>query len=260
MAFSTKKTQYFAITAASNEGEYWEESKRPLACLLFLLPLLGLYEWGVVRYGGNHPESVRNGADYWMRSWLRQAGLAFELLLPCLVLMSLLGWHLASRQPWRIARETIAGMFAESLLCAFCLVVIGQLTDLVFQRISTPALTMSASGPSRTSIAVTYVGAGIYEEVMFRLCLLPLCFVAFRAMRLKTGWAAFLAMLTSSLVFSLAHYIGEAGEPFELFTFAFRTIAGLFFAALFVARGFGITVGCHAAYDLLVGLLMDFSR
>jgi hypothetical protein len=41
-----------------------------------------------------------------------------------------------------------------------------------------------------------------------------------------------------------------------LFSFVFRATAGVFFAGLFVVRGFGITVGSHAAYDLLVGILI----
>jgi membrane protease YdiL (CAAX protease family) len=106
-------------------------------------------------------------------------------------------------------------------------------------------------------LAVTYIGAGIYEEVLFRLCLLPLCFGFFRLARLEKNWAAVLAILSTSLAFSLAHYVGATGEPFQLFSFAFRTLAGLVFAALFVLRGFGISVGCHAAYDLLVGVMLQ---
>ena len=65
-----------------------------------------------------------------------------------------------------------------------------------------------------------------------------------------------LAVVSTSLLFSLAHHVGPTGEALRLFPFTFRTLAGLFFAGLFVVRGFGITVGTHAAYDLLVGLLM----
>jgi hypothetical protein len=36
--------------------------------------------------------------------------------------------------------------------------------------------------------------------------------------------------------------------------FVFRTCAGLFFTFLFVARGFGVAVGAHAGYDVLVGV------
>ena len=78
-------------------------------------------------------------------------------------------------------------------------------------------------------------------------------------MRLSRPRALAVAVLTTSLAFSLAHYVGPAAEAFDLFTFTFRTIAGAFFAVLFVTRGFGVAVGTHAAYDLLVGILLNSS-
>jgi hypothetical protein len=64
------------------------------------------------------------------------------------------------------------------------------------------------------------------------------------------------AILFTSVLFSTAHYIGPGADQFTTFSFLFRAIAGAFFAALFVLRGFGITAGCHAAYDILVGILL----
>ncbi|MCA9005993.1 MAG: CPBP family intramembrane metalloprotease, partial [Planctomycetaceae bacterium] len=59
---------------ALTESSYWCEARQPLVCLVFLAPLLLIYEWGVLSMGGNQPELLRNGADYWMRSWLSQLG------------------------------------------------------------------------------------------------------------------------------------------------------------------------------------------
>jgi len=61
--------------------------------------------------------------------------------------------------------------------------------------------------------------------------------------------------VASSLLFSAAHYVGPLGERFELYSFTFRTLAGMFFAVLFIVRGFGIAAGTHAVYDVLVGLI-----
>ena len=60
--------------------------------------------------------------------------------------------------------------------------------------------------------------------------------------------------LLTSIVFAGAHHIGPMGEPFLWYTFLFRMTAGIFFAALFVYRGFGVAAGTHAMYDVLVGL------
>ena len=65
-------------------------------------------------------------------------------------------------------------------------------------------------------------------------------------------WSA-LAVTGSALLFSIAHHAGAPGEAFTWYAFSFRWLAGIYFAWVFVVRGFGIAVGTHTAYDLLVG-------
>ncbi len=105
--------------------------------------------------------------------------------------------------------------------------------------------------------ALTFVGAGIYEEVLFRLLLLPACYTVFRILQAGPRASPGLAVLATSLMFALAHYIGPAGDALVPYTFCFRTLAGVYFAVLFLQRGFGITVGAHAAYDLIVGVMWE---
>jgi membrane protease YdiL (CAAX protease family) len=102
---------------------------------------------------------------------------------------------------------------------------------------------------------VGYCGAGLYEEVLFRLLMLPIAVWAFERLGCSTIAAGLWAILLSSLLFSAAHYIGPLGDSFAVYSFTFRAVAGLFFAILFLLRGFGITAGTHFFYDLLVGLL-----
>ncbi|MEO1990747.1 MAG: CPBP family glutamic-type intramembrane protease, partial [Pirellulales bacterium] len=68
-------------------------------------------------------------------------------------------------------------------------------------------------------------------------------------------FAAVSAVFMTSVLFSAAHYVGPLGEPLHLYSFTFRTLAGVFFSTLFLTRGFGVTAGSHATYDLLVGLI-----
>lgn len=239
----------------SSSNEYWMQTRRPLSCLIYLLPLLVIYEIGIVSVGGGNPDAYRNGADYWMRGWLSSLGLTQAIVLPILVILGLMTWHVAGRYPWRVSMETLVGMLAESLLFAFFLVVVGQVQDLAFQYLSIPR-TFSIFGSSTIASAITFVGAGVYEEVLFRLCLLPLCYGFFRLSKLSVRWSVGLAIVSSSLMFSFAHYVGPSADQFSLYGFTFRTGAGVFFAWLFCIRGFGITVGCHAAYDLLVGIVL----
>ena len=102
---------------------------------------------------------------------------------------------------------------------------------------------------------VGYCGAGLYEEVLFRLLMLPV--LAWMLARLGMSHSTALGggVLLSAVLFSAAHYMGLHGESFELYSFTFRTVAGVFFGILFLLRGFGISAGTHAMYDVLVGLV-----
>jgi hypothetical protein len=241
--------------------DYWALARQPLHCLLFLLPLLAAYEIGVALTIGGDSTSSRNGADYWMRSGMHLVGLEHPLLLPLVVVGLLAGWQLAGRFRWKPSAGTLFGMLAESTLFGACLVVLGQLQDLAFRSHlgqlahgAHSAIPLSQAGTLPR--VISYLGAGVYEEVLFRLCLIPASYVLLRALLIPRRPAILLAVLTTSILFSAAHYVGPAADQLTLFSFVFRALAGVYFALVFVTRGFGITVGSHAAYDLIVGILM----
>ena len=248
------------MTEAPNHADYWSEARRPLPCLLFLIPWLFVYEAGIAMLGAGDPERVRNGADFWLRSILSEFGLQNGLLLPAMVIAILLLWHLVRRHPWRMKIETQLGMFAESILLAVALVAVGQLHQLIYLNLGAAGaiddfsvLSISTDGWSR---AVAYIGAGVYEEVMFRLMMVPVAYGMLRMLKFSKGASVVMSALGSAMIFAIAHHVGPTGDAFNMFAFTFRAAAGVFFAAVFFLRGFGITVGCHAAYDLLVGVLL----
>jgi len=238
--------------------DYWSDARTPLSSLMFLIPWIVIYEFGVLVMGQNEPDVVRNGADFWMRSVLSQMGFGQGLLLPLIVVAMLLTWHVLRKNPWQIRFETQLGMLAESILLAIGLVAVGQCHDILFRQVAaeptTPGVIVNAMGPMTR--AVSFIGAGVYEEVMFRLLLVPAAFLVFRMFEFPSKLAAVMAAISTSFLFAVAHHIGPSAEALNLFAFSFRAAAGLFFASIFLLRGFGITVGCHAAYDLLVGVLM----
>lgn len=245
-------------TTPSLTEDYWSDTRRPLTSLLFLLPWIATYEAGILILSQPGSNGLRNGADYWLRSLLMMSGPGRILLLPVLVIAILLSWHLIRRYPWTIRLETQIGMLAESLLLAVALVAAGQVHRLLFVNLRMPdndACLLALHGPMTR--AVSYIGAGVYEEVVFRLLLLPAIFGAFRVMEFPARWAAAMSAISTGFMFALAHHIGPAADAFNLFTFSFRMAAGIFFASVFFVRGFGITVGCHAAYDLLVGVFLS---
>ncbi|HVW00693.1 MAG TPA: CPBP family intramembrane glutamic endopeptidase [Planctomycetaceae bacterium] len=242
--------------------DYWSRARLPFTCLIFIAPLLIAYEFGVQELGAGHPELLRNGADHWMRSGLSWMGITQFWVLPVLLVVGLLAWQIRGQYSWKIGPETLVGMAAESLLFAICLIVVGQLQDLAFQHCESigPLRTGGAPTSNGWSRAISFLGAGIYEETLFRLCLLPVCYGLLRLLLLPPKWAAGFSVPVTALVFAAAHYIGPAADPYTVFSFTFRTLAGLLFATLFLLRGFGVAVGCHALYDILVGVVLEFSR
>jgi hypothetical protein len=105
-------------------------------------------------------------------------------------------------------------------------------------------------GDWRTMIVLS-LGAGIYEELVFRLVgLIVLHMLLIDILRLPRTWGYAAMVLITSLVFAQYHYWG--GEAFAWRSFVFRTIAGAYFAALFLFRGFGITAFTHSCYDIFL--------
>jgi membrane protease YdiL (CAAX protease family) len=226
---------------------YWGLSRTPLTSLVFALPLVLAYEGGVLLLGRGSP---RNGADVWLRQLLDALGFGAYFLLPTLTVLGLLAWHHIEHDRWRFSSAVLAGMAAECVLWAATLVGLARLQDRLW-----PLAAAAAGGDGIVARLIGFCGAGLYEEVLFRLLLLPLLIWLCERLGASTVTAAIVGLVASSLLFSAAHYVGPLGDAFELYSFTFRFLAGMFFAILFVVRGFGIAAGTHAVYDVLVGLV-----
>lgn len=225
--------------------QYWIDSRRPLASLVFLMPLLVIYEAGVLLLG------VQNGADVFMRRILDLFGFSQHFLLPILTVCILLGWNYVSHQPWKISGGLMSAMAVESLLLGICLRLILFFQVTLFRMVNS-ATVMSIGGTIKE--AVGFLGAGIYEELLFRLILLSLVAWVMQRAGFLPSVSLIGATLLTSLLFAAAHHIGPYGEPLLWSRFLFRTMAGVFFSVVFIYRGFGIAAGSHAAYDILAGL------
>jgi hypothetical protein len=236
---------------------YWDSTRRPLPSLFLVSPLMVVYEAGAVRMEGAGGSVVRTGADAWMRESLASIGLTDPWTLPVLLVIILLGWQAAGPRDWRFGPSILAGMVIESLILAVSLIGISRLLDLGFaflERHGPPVLlNLEPAVDFELTRLFGYVGAGIYEEALFRLILVPLLFGLLRLLQAPQILASALAVTGSALLFSLAHHAGTPGEIFTWYAFIFRWLAGVFFAWVFVIRGFGIAVGTHTFYDILVG-------
>jgi hypothetical protein len=259
---ATKQSEKSTPAAGASGGaasRYWRQSRRPLASLAFVVPLLFLYEGGVVLLGA---QAVRNGADVWLRQFLDLIGFTQYFLLPTLTVGLLLAWHHLARDRWQLSAGVLYVMFAECAVLGLVLLCLARVEGLIADAAlgggdAEQGLAMSLSLGGRGAFLgrmLGYLGAGVYEEMLFRLLLFPpVLFLAARFLP-RPAWRVAGAVAVTSIIFSAAHYIGPHGDALDAFTFFFRFTAGAFFAVLFVYRGFGIAAGTHALYDIFVSV------
>ena len=244
-----------AFSSASSRTSYWQVSRTPRYSLLFALPLLAFYQVLAVLLA--HGErSVRNGADVILQALFTAVAGAWG---PPLFMICLIGAGL-----WLVTRDMRAhgsrlrssvfvAMLGESIALALIFgFVVGSVTSSVLGMLQTLAVRAGPEMDWWTRLMVS-LGAGIYEELLFRVLLVGALAAAARAL---FGWrpltAGIAATFAGAAIFSAFHYIGPYGDRWQLYSFAFRMVAGLFFSGLYLARGFGITAWTHALYDVLL--------
>lgn len=246
----------------AENADYLSETRRPFVSLIFVLPILLTYELGAILLGN---ASIRSGLDVWTSSFLAFIGIGELFLLPFLTAVILMLMHHIRDDRFGFHPSVITGMVIESFALAL-IVFCGAKAQLLFWTESAPAiqLPMAIGSGEPTTIEdqpqfsfwnslVAFCGAGLYEELVFRLMLIPAVMVGF----MKLGWkqvpAAVVAILISSLLFASVHYqiVNPTGLPWDWAGFMAKFIASIFFSLVFLFRGFGIAVGTHVAYDLL---------
>ena len=254
-AVSARMTRAEEVSAGSRRelpGSYFARSELPLASLVLLLPLLVLYEVGTRQFASDPFAGTEHRiiAFKWMQDFFGFFG-ANGRYLPALSIVGiLLAWHIARNDPWKLKTGTLAGMALEGAFLGLPLLAIGI--------VGLRYLLAGAGGDWRGMIVLS-IGAGIYEELVFRLIaftLLQLLLVDL--LDLPKAWAGAFTVLAASVAFSLYHYLGE--RELHLHTFVFRTVAGIYFGIVFLFRGFGITAFSHASYDVCVVALRCLAR
>jgi hypothetical protein len=240
-------------------GSYWQVSRAPRYSLLFALPLLLFYQVLAALQQVGPQGSLRNGADVILESlFVGLAGRRGPLVfMVCLMAVGV--WLVARdmRGPGRRLRGAVfAGMLAEAVALALAFgVAVGGLTSQVVHPPATIAFAQIETLGWWTRLMLS-LGAGIYEELLFRVVLVAaLAWIGHAILGWRPAIAGGWAVLLGAILFSAVHYVGPYGDRLTLYSFVFRMVAGVFFSALYLLRGFGITAWTHALYDvfLLVG-------
>jgi hypothetical protein len=237
---------------------YFQSTERPFASLVFLLPMVVLYEVGtrLFAYDPLLDAEQRIIAFNLIQRFLYFFGASGRFLPALTVVAILLAWHIANKDAWKVRPLHLLGMAFESVILSIPLFLL--------------ALALSQYLPLRASLYATdtgvdslllrltkSIGAGVYEELVFRLIAFTvLSLVLVDVLKIRKGWAFLVILATTSVSFSAYHYLGW--EKYETQVFVFRTVAGLFFGIVFLCRGFGVTAGAHAVYDIFQTLIREF--
>jgi hypothetical protein len=234
-AISSRRFQLF-------RRRYARETRRPLVCLAFLLPLALLYEISARWLRGGAGRGDEMLTHSLIRDFLAFFGLVGYWVPPAVLAASLLVWHGLRHDRWRIRWWALGVMVIESFALAIPLLVVSAL-------FSTPRPQPAAAGLGYR--LTTVLGAGIYEELVFRLLLISgLTWLLIEVAQLPKNVALGTAAVLAAVAFSFCHFGPIGRQAFEWGSFWFHTAAGVYLAVVFVGRGLGVAGGCHAAYNI----------
>jgi membrane protease YdiL (CAAX protease family) len=236
--------------------------------LLFALPLLIAYEVLALAVMRFTEVDLRNAADVIVRSVLAGLGLYGNRALFAVIIAVAVVLIVREQRQRRVPLKAgvFVGMTVESVALALCFgAVVSRLTALLLPSFLTGLQAASASPlPAlaahvqieRLPLAqqlVLSLGAGLYEELVFRVVLVTgIAWLMQRVPGVSHLAGGVIAVLASALLFSAFHYIGAFGDTFELASFTFRLVGGIVFSAIYLLRGFGIVAWTHALYDVFL--------
>ncbi|MEM7680914.1 MAG: CPBP family intramembrane glutamic endopeptidase [Planctomycetota bacterium] len=238
---------------------YWDRTRWPLQSLYFLLPLLIAYQLGVVLLASGATRLPPIFAESLLSRFFDLFGVSGIHLPGLFVVVVLLAQHAVTRDPWEAEPRLYAGMAVESVLLAMPLLAFAALLS----RYGDPVAGLAdafASAPPNDPVAdmawnqriIIALGAGIYEELVFRLIAIALLHaVLHEGLRLSHKTATLGAVVLSSAAFAAYHFFGP-NNAFDAARATLYAVGGAYLAAVYILRGFGVVVGAHAVYDIIV--------
>ena len=227
--------------------DYLEKSKSPWYSFIFAFPALIIYELVLFWMRNVEFTYIQNGADVLIEQIIYNS--SFEVLhvsstIFFIALIFVLVYQKKKFKSLQVNMKYLNLMIIESLTYASVLFFI--MGNIYLMDVS--------SNDLLCNIILSF-GAGIYEELIFRVLLIYIFIQLIKFLfRLGDFSAQFYAIFFSAILFSLFHFIGI--ESFNNEAFAVRFIAGIFLAILYVQRGFGITAITHSIYDIFVIFLL----
>lgn len=238
---------------------YFQQTRTLTYSFWATVPLLVAYEVLIIWANARSNVMIEVGAAVWVKRVLLQLGAGGHLGLGVAALgLGLVVCHYERGEAVSLQPAYFAGMLVECVIYAIVLplLILKATTFLLPHLQSFLAPLGPTAAPSHGFILRTALslGAGLYEELVFRVLLFGA--LAWILKTMLGGGKAVLgtmaAAVVGALLFSGVHYLGALGDHWSLQSFAYRFLFGLALTALYVARGFGIAAWTHAVYDLMV--------
>lgn len=234
--------------------EYFRYTRSPWYSYLFVLPLLLLYQALVLAANLGQQRVVLNGADAMVQGFLAAIGVR-GWLASWVVLAAVAGLLVyrmdAAHRKAPLRKDYFWWLLAESAAYATVFgTVVSVLTALMLPGMV--GLQMGGGALNFGQKLAASLGAGLYEELVFRLILTGGLLWFFSKLRWKPAAAVLGSVLIASFLFSLVHYIGPYADRLLLTSFTFRFVAGVVLAVLFAVRGFAVAAWTHALYDVFL--------
>lgn len=229
---------------------YFNHTHSLLYSYLICLPLLLLYEALILISQPDSEQVVRISVDVWIKTLFSYLGK--DVLSITLILVALIGLVILYRERHQLRNLKLSyfgAMLIEASVYAFLLALIISTTVSSLLHMIQPEPVEALSTLQQLALSL---GAGLYEELFFRVILVSALLYLFTFWSEKKWVAMGAAMILAALIFSAVHYIGVLGDPFTMGSFLFRFLFGLALNAIYLWRGFGMAAWTHAIYDLMV--------
>lgn len=234
---------------------YLKTTSLPLFSLMAVLPMAVIYELLVWYLNQSDITGVRNGADNLLKQLLSELGFwglqaSVILFFSAFIIVSIL--H-RIRPADKDTNEFHFSYYPLVLLESF---IYGAGMLLFFQYIVRSGYLFTITTQTIDSFVYS-LGAGVYEELVFRAIIMQGLFLLFRlAPSLKNSGAWMVAAVLSSLIFVMSHYIGQMGDTLTIHSFLLRFIGSTILSILYIFRGFAVAAYTHTFYDVLIGIFV----
>tara|TARA_B100001094_G_scaffold332048_1_gene402527 strand:+ start:2644 stop:3354 length:711 start_codon:yes stop_codon:yes gene_type:complete len=229
-------------------NRYLSYSKDLLTSILFISPFIILYETLCYFIFINKDYEIRNLADVFIRDRFYILGEISQLFYVFILISAVIIYVIYNYDKYE--------SYSFSVFYSSLMIIEGFALSLILLFIINGfSVFESKYNFSSNPYFINFyssVGAGIWEEVFFRLFLFGFISYILRIFFGNEFFSIFFALIISSIFFSLFHYIGNLGELFAINTFIIRFVAGVLLCLIYIKRGLGIACITHILYDVML--------